>query len=219
MKRRKKSLFQGVYTTEDRPREAAGIAYAAGSGGRTIDCYLPGPLWLLQPSGAAYEEACEGARLAGTAGTARHRRISGRDLSRVCCLPEILPPATRAAKRSRFDWIREAVGQARYAGLKARHVEALMEKKGGPEAAKPSQEGPGAAVFRFAAKRYGFCGPETRPRAGGLAQSEGRRASTPGTDEEIKHLPRKARDREQGGGLGARAPTRQPARLGRMRLR
>ena len=47
--------------------------------------------------------------------------------------------------------------QARYAGLKARHVEALMEKKGGPEAANRLKKDLGQ-LFPFAAKRYGFAG-------------------------------------------------------------
>ena len=68
-----------------------------------------------------------------------------------------LAPATRAAKRGRLDWIREAIGQARYAALQPRHVEALMEKKGGPEAANRLKKDMGQ-LFRFAAKRYGFAG-------------------------------------------------------------
>ena len=59
-----------------------------------------------------------------------------------------LAPATRAAKRGRLDWIREAIGQARYAALQPRHVEALMEKKGGPEAANRLKKDMGQ-LFRF----------------------------------------------------------------------
>lgn len=68
-----------------------------------------------------------------------------------------LAPITRANKRGRLDWIRAGIGPARYAKMEPRHVESLMEKKGGPEAANHLGENLRRS-FAFAAKRYGFKG-------------------------------------------------------------
>ena len=68
-----------------------------------------------------------------------------------------LAPITRRNKRGRLDWIRTAVGEARYDAMQPRHIESLMEKKGGPEAANHLRKDL-RQLFAFAAKRYGYKG-------------------------------------------------------------
>ena len=152
--KRRKNPFVGVHTAPDRHGKLRHRLKRT-IRGRKIDCYLPGPFG--SPAfRAAYEEACEGARIAtrrsqpGTIGFLVATYLETAAFSD-------LAPTTRAAKRGRLDWIREAIGQARYAALQPRHVEALMEKKGGPEAANRLKKDMGA-LFRFAVKRYGFAG-------------------------------------------------------------
>ena len=68
-----------------------------------------------------------------------------------------LAESTRREKANRLDWIRRAIGDGRYATVEARHVEALMEKKGGPVAANRLKKDL-SQLFRFAAKHYGYKG-------------------------------------------------------------
>ena len=152
--KRRKNPFPGVSTVEDRHGKFRHRLRRT-IRGRTIDTYLPGP-YGSPAFRAAYEEVVEGTRVAtrrarpGTVGYLVATYL-------VSAAFRNLAPATRAAKRGRLDWIREAIGQARYAALQPRHVEALMEKKGGPEAANRLKKDMGQ-LFRFAAKRYGFAG-------------------------------------------------------------
>ena len=152
--KRRKNPFPGVNTAEDRHGKLRHRLRRT-IRGRTVDCYLPGP-YGSPAFRSAYEEAREGARVAGRRaqpGTVGHLVATYLETAAFCNLA----PTTRAAKRGRLDWIREAIGQARYAALQPRHIEALMEKKGGPEAANRLKKDLGA-LFRFAAKRYGFAG-------------------------------------------------------------
>jgi integrase len=68
-----------------------------------------------------------------------------------------LAARTKTSKRGRLDWIRLAVGEARYDALLPHHIERLMQKKGGPAAANRLRKDI-SQLFRFAAKRYGFRG-------------------------------------------------------------
>ena len=68
-----------------------------------------------------------------------------------------LADTTRRDVRGRLDWIRAAIGEAKYARLEPRHVAKLMERKGGPAAANRLRKDLGA-LFRFAAKMHGFKG-------------------------------------------------------------
>ena len=59
--------------------------------------------------------------------------------------------------RGRLDWVRAAIGEAKYAKIAPHHVARLMEKKGG----RPLRIGFGktlAQMFTFAAKMHGFKG-------------------------------------------------------------
>ena len=60
--------------------------------------------------------------------------------------------------RGRLDWVRVAIGEAKYAKIAPHHVAALMEKKGGPAAANRLRKDLGQ-LYRFAGKRLGYRGP------------------------------------------------------------
>ena len=123
--------------------------------GRTIDCYLPGVIGSTEFR-AAYHEATEGVRpasrraKAGTVGYLIEAYLASTAFRN-------LADRTRADKRWRQDWIKEAIGRARYAQLEPRHIEALMCKKGGPSAANRLKKDM-SQLFRFAAKRFGYQG-------------------------------------------------------------
>ena len=124
--------------------------------GHKVDAYLPGPYGSPEFR-EAYEEACEGARVAGRrapAGSVAALVTAYLDSSAFRRLAD----TTRRDVRGRLDWLREAIGQARYAKIEPRHVAALMEKKGGPAAANRLRKDLGQ-LYRFAGKRLGYRGP------------------------------------------------------------
>ena len=69
-----------------------------------------------------------------------------------------LADSTRRDMRGRLDWIRVAIGEAKYVKIEPHHVAALMEKKGGPAAANRLRKDLGQ-LYRFAGKRLGYRGP------------------------------------------------------------
>ena len=136
--------------------------------GRTIDCYLPGVIGSTEFR-AAYHEATEGVRAAGrraqpgTVGYLIEAYLASTAFRN-------LADRTRADKRWRQDWIKEAIGSARYASIQPRHIEALMSKKGGPAAANRLKKGPLSAV-PIRRETIRLPRPKSR-RAGGYAQGE-----------------------------------------------
>ena len=122
---------------------------------RKVDCYLPGVIGSTEFR-AAYHEATEGVRpasrraKAGTVGYLIEAYLASTAFRN-------LADSTRADKRWRQDWIKEAIGSARYASIQPRHIEALMCKKGGPSAANRLKKDM-SQLFRFAAKRFGYQG-------------------------------------------------------------
>ena len=123
--------------------------------GRTIDCYLPGVIGATEFR-AAYHEATEGVRAAGrraqpgTVGYLIEVYLGSKGFER-------LASSTRRDVRGRLDWIRVAIGEAKYARLESHHVAKLMERKGGPAAANRLRKDLGQ-MFRFAARMHGFKG-------------------------------------------------------------
>ena len=69
-----------------------------------------------------------------------------------------LAESTKTTKRQRLDWIRDNIGTGLYTTMQPRHIEILMERKGGPEAANRLRKDL-RQLFNFAAKRFGFNGP------------------------------------------------------------
>lgn len=122
--------------------------------GKRIDTYLPGPYGSAEFR-AAYEKALEGVRVAspkapaGTIAFLIETYLASKTF-------HDLAPATRLSKRGRLDWIRETVGEARFGLFLPRHIEALMDKKGGPVAANRLKKDLGQ-LFKLAAS-YGFRG-------------------------------------------------------------
>ena len=123
--------------------------------GRTIDCYLPGVIGSAEFR-AAYDEATEGVRAAGrraqpgTVGYLIEAYLGSKSFQH-------LAHTTRRDVRGRLDWVRVAIGEAKYAKIAAHHVAKLMERKGGPAAANRLRKDLGQ-MFRFAARMHGFKG-------------------------------------------------------------
>lgn len=152
--KRHSNPFPGVTTTRDRHGKHR-YRLRRKVKGRKVDCYLPAPYGSVEFR-AAYEAAVEGIRV-----TTRSPR-SGTVAFLIKAYLESasfreLAEGTRKGKRKRLDWIRSAIGDGRYATMEARHVEALMQKKGGPVAANRLKKDL-SQLFRFAAKHYSYKG-------------------------------------------------------------
>ncbi len=151
---RRRNPFPGVTVVKDRHGRLR-YRLRRTVKGRTIDCYLPGVIGSTEFR-AAYHEATEGVRAAGrraqpgTVGYLIEAYLASTAFRN-------LADRTRADKRWRQDWIKEAIGSARYASIQPRHIEALMSKKGGPAAANRLKKDL-SQMFRFAAKRFGYQG-------------------------------------------------------------
>ena len=123
--------------------------------GRKIDAYLPGVIGSTEFR-AAYHEATEGVRAArrraqpGTIAYLIEAYLGSKGFQR-------LASTTRRDVRGRLDWVRAAIGEAKYAKIAPHHVAKLMERKGGPAAANRLRKDLGQ-MFRFAARMHGFKG-------------------------------------------------------------
>ncbi len=170
MRRRLRNPFPGVTVVEDRHGKSR-YRLRRVVKGRSVDTYLPNP-YASPAFRAAYDEAIEGARVATTRraqpGTLAYLITSYLDSTAF----RNLAADTRRSKRYRLDWLREAVGQGRYASMEPRHVEALMQKKGGP-AAGNRLKADLAQLYRYAAKRFGYTGPNPAALADGLKVKPG----------------------------------------------
>ncbi len=167
--RRLRNPFPGVTVMDDRHGKRR-YRLRRQINGRSVDVYLPGP-YGSPAFRAAYDEAVEGVRVTprrsapGTVGYLVNTYLQSNGF-------KDLSPATRRAKRSRLDWIRETIGQGRYATMEVRHVEALMAKKGGPTAANRLKKDL-AQLFRFAEKYLGHVGPNPASLADGFKVKPG----------------------------------------------
>lgn len=178
--KRRKNPFPGVNTVEDRHGKLRHRLRRT-IRGRTIDVYLPGPYGSPEFR-AAYEDACEGARVArlrAKPGTMRYLVAAYREAPAF----RNLSLTTRRDKVWRLDWICEAIGEARYAAMTPQHVEKLMAKKGGPAAANRLRKDL-SQLFRYAAKRFGFAGQN--PAALADAHKERSKGFHTWTDDEIE---------------------------------
>lgn len=175
---RRRNPFPGVSTIADRHGKLRHRLRRTVKG-RKVDAYLPGPYGSPEFR-AGYEEACEGVRLAGRAKPGTVAYLIEAYLDSVSY--RNLAPITRANKRGRLDWIKDAIGAARYAKMEPRHIEALMAKKGGPEAANHLRRDM-RQLFGFAAKRLGYKGPNPAALADSVKVRSGGYHSW--TDDEI----------------------------------
>ena len=151
---RRRNPFPGVTVVKDRHGKLR-YRLRRTVKGRTIDCYLPGVIGSTEFR-AAYHEATEGVQPAGrraqpgTVGYLIEAYLDSAAFRR-------LADSTRRDVRGRLDWIRAAIGEAKYARLESHHVAKMMERKGGPAAANRLRKDLGQ-MFRFAARMHGFKG-------------------------------------------------------------
>ena len=147
-----RSPFKGVATVTDRHGKARHRLRRTIKGVK-IDVYLPSPYGSPEFR-QAYEEAIEAARnttssaAPGTIGFLVEAYLSSAAYRN-------LAQSTKVTKRQRIDWIRTNIGAGRYATMQPRHVEILMERKGGPESANRLRKDL-RQLFDFAARRFGF---------------------------------------------------------------
>ncbi|MCT4333774.1 tyrosine-type recombinase/integrase [Paracoccus sp. YLB-12] len=129
----KRNAFPGATIVED-ARGGKRIRLRKTIKGRKIDTYLPGP-WGSQAMVEAYKAAITGQpdlpKATGPRGTFDYTITHYLSSRRFLDLAE----QTRYAKRLRLDWIRQKIGAGRLVDLEPRHVEHLMDLKGGKEAA------------------------------------------------------------------------------------
>ena len=156
--RRRHNPFPGVATVEDRHGKRRHRLRRI-INGRPVDAYLPGP-YGSPAFRAAYDEAIENARVATTRQTrvqpGTFRYLINHYLDSAAF--RNLANDTRRSKRYRLDWLRESIGLGKYATMEPHHVEALMAKKGGPNAGNRLKTDL-AQLYRYAAKRFGYNGP------------------------------------------------------------
>ena len=153
--RRRRNPFPGVASVEDRHGKRRYRLRRIIKGCK-VDAYLPGP-YGSPAFRAAYDEAIEGARVAtrrSAPGTLAYLITAYLDSTGFRNLAD----DTRRSKRYRLDWLRDAIGSGRYSDMKPHHVEALMQKKGGP-AASNRLKADVAQLYRFAVKRFDYTGP------------------------------------------------------------
>ncbi len=101
--------------------------------GHKVDTYLPGPYGSAEFR-AAYDEAVNPTpkqKTAGKFGTIDHVVSHYRGTKAF----KTLAASTRYAKGNRLDWICRLVGEARIGNIQPYHIENLMDRKGGPDAA------------------------------------------------------------------------------------
>jgi integrase len=122
--------------------------------GRKIDTYLPGAYGSAEFR-TAYDQATNPVRKPGdeqaASGTFQH--IITHYLSSKGFLT--LSDNTRKSKRKRLDSIRSLIGSAYLGDLEPHHVENLMDRKGGPNAANRLHKELGE-MYRHAQKKLGI---------------------------------------------------------------
>ena len=151
---RRRNPFPGVTTAPDRHGKLRHRLRRTVKG-RKVDVYLPGP-YGSPAFRAAYEAALEGTRIA--APRAQGGTVAFLIESYLASTAfQNLAQTTRTGKRNRLDWIKQSIGEGRYASLQPHHIEALMSKKSGPSAANCLRKDL-SQLFRFAAKRFGYKG-------------------------------------------------------------
>lgn len=103
--------------------------------GNKIDAYLPGVYGSAEfrtAYHAAINPTPEAPTTVGEPGTFEFLITHYRGSK---AFQEGLASTTRYAKGKRLDWIRALIGKGRYAEMKQHHIENMMDRKGGPDAA------------------------------------------------------------------------------------
>jgi len=125
--------------------------------GRKIDVYLRGP-YGSEAFRTDYDAAINPPTLTPASGTVpgSFDHVITHYLSNTGF--KSLSASTRKPKRGRLDAIRVLIGAAHLADLEPHHVENLMDRKGGPEAANRLHKEIGE-LYRYAQKKLGYKGP------------------------------------------------------------
>lgn len=125
--------------------------------GRKIDTYIHG-VYGGDQFRSEYEAAIAGpdkTAVKASAGTVDHlieTYYRHRDWA-------ALRQSTKAPKRARLDNIRMLIGKFRYADIEPKHIQNLMDRKGGPNAANRLHKDL-HQLFKFARKALGYNGPD-----------------------------------------------------------
>ncbi len=152
----RKGQFQGVTPATDRHGKMRWRLRRTIKG-RKIDTYIHG-IYGGDQFRAEYEAAIAGSdKTAGKSspGTVDHlietyyRHRDWKDLRQSTKLP----------KRARLDSIRMLLGKFRYADIEPKHIQNLMDRKDGPNAANRLHKDL-RQLFKFARKTLGFIGPD-----------------------------------------------------------
>lgn len=157
---KKRSKFPGVTRHEDRHGKVRWRLRRIIKG-RKISAYLPGPFGSSEFR-AAYEMAINDTGKDGNKSNPGTFNHVIEEMMRSRHWREGLRESTRAAKRTRMDWIREKIGPFHVDDLQAHHVAKLMDMKGGPAAANRLHKEL-SEIYAFAARTFGFKGvPPTK---------------------------------------------------------
>jgi len=148
---RRKNPFPGVCRLTDRHGRTRFRYRSKGA-----DCYLPGP-YGSTAFVAAYDAAREGTRHqvksttpAGTLAWLVEQYLGGLRFKN-------LSVSRKRSIRGELDWLREVAGKYAYSRIEVRHVEAIMAKKTGPQAANTVKKNL-SMLFNYAAKKLGYLG-------------------------------------------------------------
>lgn len=153
---KRKGQFQGVTPATDRHGKMRWRLRRTIKG-RKIDTYIHG-VYGGDQFREEYHAAIAGpdkAAMQATRGTVDHlieAYYRHRDW-------KALRHSTKAPKRKRLDNIRELIGKHRYADIEPKHVQHLMDRKGGPNAANRLHKDL-HQLFKFARKSLGFNGTD-----------------------------------------------------------
>lgn len=131
-------------------------------GGRKVDVYLPGA-YGSAGFRAAYDAAINppASENKSNAAPSSFDRVIAHYLTSKDF--KLLAASTRNAKRRRLDAIRTLIGKAQLADLEPYHVENLMDRKGGPDAANRLHKEL-AEMYGYAQKKLGYGGTHPTDR-------------------------------------------------------
>lgn len=121
-----------------------------------IDTYLPGAYGSVEFR-AAYEAALAGAK-APNRSTVERGSLAWLVEQYLGSLRfKNLSESRRRTIRQELDWLREQAGKYHYADLKVRHIETIMGRKDGPQAANTVKKNL-SMLYNFAAKKLDYTG-------------------------------------------------------------
>lgn len=122
-----------------------------------VDTYLPGAYGSAEFR-AAYEAALAGAKAPNRSTVERDSLAWLVEQYLGSLRFKNLSESRRRTIRLELDWLRQQAGQYHFADLKVRHIEAIMAKKTGAQAANTVKKNL-SMLYNFAAKKLDYTGP------------------------------------------------------------